>query len=525
MRRTIILAAALAIMLLGFWGTMVIYFDEARLKGLVSGQLSEQFGRRVEIVGALRFSFFPRLHVEAADVIIAGPGDDDERAMLRAQRVRMSLQLLPLLRGEFAPGQMQLSDAVVNLARWRDDARAADSLSAIRSAAQYLSGRSLQLRNISLLLPGDSGRLAGRVLIDQVELERFSLDRAVRFHFRGDLGDPALLESTSISGLLYVPAAPNRPVRLSNMQINGRLAGIDRPVSLAGDLTVSPDEPFRVALAGGRLLVGESQYDLTFNFHGGTLPAADLLLSGPQLDWSAFAAFPRQSIGVDPGWALAEIAARVDLRSQLQFRRLKLGDLVFSNARIDVRSHDAGLAVNLATVFPGGLIEATGVLTHQSPRSLAVDVSLSQADQLFQWFELPPVVNGSGEAKLFLSWPLEGNSGFQLEGRFDLWDGNWRVARANSDLAATEFDHFGGELRVTPGYLELVHFEVNGSDLSGHGWAAADLSAQVLGGEVYYGNVAGRRLALSGLLGQPQLAPVPPASQDEPVVEDEAPGR
>ncbi|HSH26322.1 MAG TPA: AsmA family protein, partial [Wenzhouxiangella sp.] len=160
MRRTIILAAALAIMLLGFWGTMVIYFDEARLKGLVSGQLSEQFGRRVEIVGALRFSFFPRLHVEAADVIIAGPGDDDERAMLRAQRVRMSLQLLPLLRGEFAPGQMQLSDAVVNLARWRDDARAADSLSAIRSAAQYLSGRSLQLRNISLLLPGDSGRLA-----------------------------------------------------------------------------------------------------------------------------------------------------------------------------------------------------------------------------------------------------------------------------------------------------------------------------------------------------------------------------
>ncbi|HSH27760.1 MAG TPA: hypothetical protein VK972_08370, partial [Wenzhouxiangella sp.] len=142
--------------------------------------------------------------------------------------------------------------------------------------------------------------------------------------------------------------------------------------------------------------------------------------------------------------------------------------------------------------------------------------------------ELPPVVAGSGEAKLSLSWPLEGSSGFELEGRFDLWDGNWRVARADSDSAATEFDHFSGVLRVTPGYLELAHFEVSGGDLSGHGWAAADLSAQVLGGEVYDGNVADRRLALSGSIGQPQLAPAPPpppASQDEPVVEDEAPGQ
>jgi uncharacterized protein involved in outer membrane biogenesis len=108
MRRTIILAAALGIIVLGLWGTAVIYFDESRLKGIISDRLSEQVGRRVEIVGALEFSLFPRPRLEAREVVIGASGNEDGRAVFRAARVSMSLRLIALLRGDLAPGRIQL---------------------------------------------------------------------------------------------------------------------------------------------------------------------------------------------------------------------------------------------------------------------------------------------------------------------------------------------------------------------------------------------------------------------------------
>ncbi|MDZ7789592.1 MAG: AsmA family protein [Xanthomonadales bacterium] len=105
MRRTIILAAALSIILLGLWGTAVIYFDEDRLKAIVSDRLSEQIGRRVEIVGRLRFSLFPSARIEAGGVIVQGPPGVPGAATLRADRVELALRLAPLLRGELSPGE------------------------------------------------------------------------------------------------------------------------------------------------------------------------------------------------------------------------------------------------------------------------------------------------------------------------------------------------------------------------------------------------------------------------------------
>lgn len=526
MRRTIILAAALAIILLGLWGTAVIYFDEARLKGIVSDRLSEQIGRRVEIGGALEFNLFPRLELNAGDVVIAGSENDDGQAMLRAKRVSMSLRFLPLLQGELAPGRMQLGGAVVNLAASKENAGPADPLAAIRSSARLLSGQSLRLRDVTVVLPSDDDGAPRSVVIDYIALDRFSLDRNVAFRFRGELGEPPLIEEVNIDGMLHVPTSPDIPIRLRNMQLKGRLAQVDRPVSLSGDLTAARADPFRLALAGGQLRVGRSQYDMSFNIHSGNRRSADLLLSGPVLDWSAIKAFSTQSMGVNPASALAEISSRVDLRSQLQFDRLRIGDAVFAEARIDLRSHRNGLGVSLATVFPGGLIEASGVLTHQSPRSLALDASLSEFGRLLEWLELPAALEGSGEAQLTLSWPRESGSGFELEGRFDLWDGHWRVAGPASELADTAFDRFSGELRMTPGYLEVPRFQLTGSEIAGRGWAAVDLSGQELGGELRSAEQTAGWLSLSGSLSQPQLTPLTPPASDqagEPIVEDDQP--
>lgn len=514
MRRTIILAAALAIIVLGLWGTAALYFDESRLKGMVADRLSEQVGRRVEIVGALRFSLFPRFEVEARDVIIAGPEGDKAPATMRAQRVRMNLRFLPLLKGELVPAQMQLSGAVINLANAGSDGNSGP-LAAIRSSARLLSGRSLRLQDVTLVLPGVVDGAPRSMTIEFIEFDRFSLDRSVAFRFSGNLGDPALLDEVSVEGMLHVPASADYPVRLRDMRFRGRLIALDEYVSLTGDLTAVPDSPFRISLAGGRLLVGEQPFDLSISYHGGDVPAVDLLLTAEVFDWLAVKSVAGRSLNVELETLLAALSERVDLRSQLQFDRLRIASAEFSNARVDLRSRPEGMGVNVATVFPGGLVEASGVVTGQPPDSLIVDVSLAELEQMLEWRELPIVMDGSGESTLTLSWPLEGRSGYQLEGRYELWDGYWRVGREDEELTVHEFDQFDGELRMTPGYLEIAHYEITGSELSGSGWAAVELPDGTLGGELMSDGVQASILALSGSLTRPQLTRLTPVLSTE----------
>ncbi|WP_376696399.1 AsmA family protein [Wenzhouxiangella sp. EGI_FJ10305] len=526
MRRTIILAAALAIIVLGLWGTATLYFDEARMKGLFADRLSERVGRRVEIVGALRFSLFPRPEVEAEDVIIAGPEGDEATATMRAQSVRMNLRILPLLKGELAAAQMRLRGAVINLASTGSENRSSGPMVAIRSSARLLSGRSLSLQDVTLLMPGRVDGAPRSMNIDFIEFDRFSLDQNVAFRFSGDLGDPLLLDEVSVKGMLNVPASEEHPVRLRDMQLRGRLLALDEHVSLSGDLTAGPADPVRISLAGGRLIVGERPFDLSVSYHGGANPAADLLVTAEVLDWSSVRESAALSLNLELETLLAALAERIDLRSQLQFDRFRVASSEFSNARIDLRSRPEGMGVNLATVFPGGLIEASGVMTGRGADSLIVDVSLADLGQLLEWREVPPVVDGSGEATLTLSWPIEDRSDYRLEGRYELWDGYWRVGRDQGEPAVNEYVQFNGDLRMTPGYLEIPSYEITGSELSGTGWAAVELPDGTLGGELMGIGMEPSYLALSGSLTRPQLtrmAPVLPAEQGEaaPLVEDE----
>src|SRR5699024_7552488 len=96
--------------------------------------------------------------------------------------------------------------------------------------------------------------------------------------------------------------------------------------------------------------------------------------------------------------------------------------------RIDLRSRATGLGVNLAGVFPGGLLEAEGKLQRANPQSLSLDVCLASARSLLEWLQLPPAVEGSGEAVLSLRWPHDNGGGYQLAGRFELWDGRLALA-------------------------------------------------------------------------------------------------
>ncbi|MDZ7789591.1 MAG: hypothetical protein U5L08_03680 [Xanthomonadales bacterium] len=357
-----------------------------------------------------------------------------------------------------------------------------------------------------------------------MELERFSLDRPVAFRFRGDLGEPSLLEAVEIEGFLMVPASPDSAVRLRDMRLVGQLPGQDTTLSLSGDLTTRSDDPLRLILSGGRLRIGSSEFDISFNYQAGEPPAVDLLLSGAELDGAMAARTLAQRLALNAAGLLAVVAKRIDLRSQLQFDRLRFGAIGLANARVDLRSKSGGLTVRLSAAFPGGMVDANGVLSASEPGSVAIDVSLAEFSQLLDALELPAVAGGSGEARLLLHWPAAAASGFLLTGEADLWQGFWRVVGDGDgeEPVRREFDRFSTDIRLTPGFLELPAFVVQGSDLAGAGWAAVELEGGRLGGEFLASGPSAGRFDLSGTVSRPRLAPaVPGDAEGEPAEQQE----
>ena len=118
-----------------------------------------------------------------------------------------------------------------------------------------------------------------------------------------------------------------QPVRLGDMRLVGQLPGQDTTLSLSGDLTTRSDDPLRLILSGGRLQVGSREFDISFNYQAGAPPTVDLLVSGAELDGASAAGTLARRLNLDAAGLLAAAAQRIDLRSQLQFDRLRFGAL------------------------------------------------------------------------------------------------------------------------------------------------------------------------------------------------------
>lgn len=513
MRRTIILAAALAIILLGLWGTVVIYFDQARLRSIMSDRLSSELGRRVEIAGAVDVSFFPRPALTLGDVLVASTDGDDDPIDLTAREISMTLRLLPLLRGELAPGRMSLDGAVIDLSRAETGGRAGASLA---GAARLLSGRSLQLRDVTVRLPGQER--PQEIVVDAIDLDRFSLDETVALRFRGDLGRPAVLSDASLSASLFVPSGAGAPVRLRDAELSGRLTPFSQTLDFTGDLSLGMDPTPRLTLSGGRVQIGDSRMDLSFDYRSGESAALDLLASVDRL--------PRAFRGLLLGMAagaetlapeLSAWSQRVDVRAQLQLDRLRLPVLDLADVRIDLRSRTAGLGVDLLAAFPGGLVEASGVLTDEASQHMALDLSLAEAARLFRTADGRVLLGGSGKGRGRILWPGVEGSPFSIEGELQLWDGFWAVAADNeAEPAQRAFAEFSAQLRYTPGYLAIPQFTVAGAELSGEGWAGAELPDGALAGEFLPVGGGGPALSIGGRLDAARLS-APAASESDSV--------
>ena len=506
MRRTLMLLASLAIILLGLWGSAVIYLDEQRLKSIVSSHLSAQSGRKVDIRGSLSLRLFPRPRIHAEDVVVAAPEGFDGPKFLSVDELSMSVRLLPLVTGSLTPREVRLSGATMNLYSDEIGRSSVDGLvrspdTGIRRGAELLATRQMRLEDIRIVINDTSVDQSRTVNIELVEFDQFAFDEALAFRFRGNLGDPPLLSMIDVEGLLMVPSTRERPVRLSNMRLSGELAGSGVPIQLFGNVSLLSVPEFELELEDGRLELADQQVSIVGHYIGWERPYLQLDIQAERL------AFGLETDMTGEGNAqLLALLGSMDSDVEARIGELQMQGMTFEGINLRLSGRDGQLLVeDLEGMMPGAVVSGHGGwhLTHD-PAEGGVEMTLSvdDAGQLLAALDLPPAVEGIGQ--VHWSWlrspPLTG-AGRLAEGRFELWDGRLKMA----DDESVDFYRMAGSFMHSPGVFDVPEFALTLPDVEFLGWLSVALETGSIGGRLVRVD-EGSEISLAGLIGQPELS-------------------
>ena len=91
-----------------------------RLHREIETRVTQATGRAFRINGALAFSLFPSLGLDARDVTLANVPGGHARDMVRMDRMRIAVKLWPLLSGRIEVGEIVLEKPVIALEVSRD---------------------------------------------------------------------------------------------------------------------------------------------------------------------------------------------------------------------------------------------------------------------------------------------------------------------------------------------------------------------------------------------------------------------
>jgi len=506
MRRTLILAAALGIIALGLWGTFTVLLDEARMKGLLADRLSEQTGRRVEIVGPVTFSLFPRPRLEARQLVMTGADGASAPGRVAVESMHADLRLGPLIRGRIAPERMRFEGVTVHLDGNAAEVAAESSppgAGADAERAAVPAGTATERRE----------RPPARITVSRVELERFAPDRPVRFHFEGGIGP---FRTAVIDGRLTVSSGPGQALRLGDMRATARFDSLGLDARLEGGVAMSADGPLGITLEGGKLELGEQVFRLDARYRGGTRPALSWSLSGEQLTWSKLTHLGPDHVGAVAWRRFGELSHDMSLGGRIVIDRARLGPLALTDTRMELSTQaGAGLDVAFAASLPGGYIEGTGLATGGPDDFLQVDLAADDIGRVLAGLGRPADLTGSGEARLFLRFLPGDGFGIALDGSFRLWDGQWLLAGIGNEDRPVAFDLVSGTLQSGGGHLDLAQLSLHGGDLDAQGFAAVELASGVVAG-LLHDQRAPRQYELTGSLGQMRLDAVAPDGQETP---------
>lgn len=548
MRTLLIFIAAIVVIVLGAWATLVLYFDEERLKTIAVEQVRSQTGRELVLGGPLELKVFPRISLVARDVTLSGPDRYSGPELFQADQFRMSLALLPLLRGEVETGAISLERAEINIHTDRSGSSSLDGLggrdrsgsddeaqpeSDSRGDRSGLTTEQIRLDNVRLIVSDAGSGDRQQVLVDRLELEAFRFDAPVGFVFEGSIGDPVTVSELKVTGTVTVPSGAG-PVQVRGLELNAVAAGL--PVALSGQADVQTGSTPRATFPDGQLRLGEDRFEVSFSFVGGDRPRVSATLRGESMDVDRLLdSLPQAQEDPDPAAESPLLAFQaLDLDAELALERMQISGLTLTGIQSELSARNGVIRLEpLRGALSGGRVDAVASIdVNPSPAvvTLRPVFELESLGEALSPWGLDRFLSGSGRLSLDLnargldaeailaSLYGSGEYGFR-NGAIQGLDFNAIVSGlAERDLAQAALAGVGGETRfrdltgvlnVTDGTVLLPDLNLVTDRMSVNGDVAIGLADLGLDGRLRLDDERFDRIPLSvgGTLLEPKLTP------------------
>lgn len=545
MRVMLIFLAAIVVIILGLWATLVLYFDEERLKQIAIEQVRAQTGRELQIDGPLTLDIFPRISLVANDVKLSGPEDFEGPNLFEADELRISLSILPLLRGEIETGDIGLDNARLVIHTDRAGRNSLDGLAGVKgseAAGDQSSGdqTSVSTGNIALsrarvTVTDDAADARQVFVVERMEVDSFAFDRPVSFKFAGGIGDPLIVEDIDVEGTLTVPSGAG-PIVVQEFGMTAEASGL--PIGLSGRAILNPGPPLTAQFEDGLLNLNGKRFETSFSYRDGNQPKIDGRLTGEMLNVDAIlAVLPG---GEDAPEDLEDeespllLFKEFDVDATLELERAIVSGLELDTVRARLRSREGVITIDpLSGGLPGGRVDAVVMADlNTAPPVVQIDPvfdlqSLSKA--LGPW-KLDNFVTGAGIMELGLSAQgLDVNailSTLSGRGEYDFHDGSIKGLNLDGMVqglssrniaqavrtgvgGTTEFQSLVGAISIEDGTINLPGMKIITELLGITGDVRIGIADLSLDGQI---RLEGERLnripiALDGTLTKPKLVP------------------
>ncbi|MDT8448865.1 MAG: AsmA family protein [Wenzhouxiangellaceae bacterium] len=497
MRALLIFIAAVVVIILGIWATLVIYFDEARLKQIATEQVRAQTGRELQINGPLELDFFPGVSLVAREVSLSGPKRYTGPELFTADEFRMSLSLLPLLSGRIETGDIELEQARVNI---HTDASGVSSLDGLTggetaevpagAAPEVTTGR-IQLQDIRLTVSNAATDSRQVFVVERLGIESFRYDEPVAIEYRGSVGDPPTVSDIDLSGKVTVPSGPG-PVKVSDLSVTAQASGL--PLALSGNAEVRTGPPLVARFSDGLIRLGDHEFQSDFAYRDGERPSIEATLTGKMLDVDALLAAlppteaPDDGAPAEPGGGQAAAEAEspllllrdMDLDARLDLERMRVSGLELQNIKARMQAVDGVVTIDpLSGALSGGRVDAIATidLNAEPPDvRLAPVFDLESLSSALEPWGLDRFLTGSGVLDMELNArglepsailaTLNGSGrynfsdgsikGLNLDGMVDALASRDVVQAASAGVGGTtKFETFAGTLEIRDGTIRM----------------------------------------------------------------------
>ncbi len=495
MRNLVIALSALAIMMLGIYGSVVILFDQDRIKSMISDQVEQRVGRRVEIHGEVRLRMFPGLRISAEQVVMSGPEQFEGPDLFQADQLDAQVRLLPLIRGRVDPSIIRINGIRLNLLEDSDGVNSLDGLLNLvgsESPDRSETGATVSLENIVVSTGRDGQDLRESLELERMDVDGFALGQPLQFRFRGSLGEPALFDYLEVDGLLVSPEADR--LRLSNMRMAGVVDQGHYDLEMLGNVSISMNDRLSFSLDGGKLNFNDHQFDMNLRYGGADRPSFSARLSAGLIDVDVLQVLERVAMVPElPDDSGAKTAMRgMDFDVDLDIEQIATLGMVVDGMVMRVTGRDGLVQIqSVEGRVPGAGVTGSAELDLRFPESdwqVGLQLDVMEMASLLEAMRLDGSLEGAGPVTMNMQSSINPETGQGIwtgTAQVEMVDGAWpligKLTRGLSDLQSDDrFEFLTMKVAIDEERMHLADLHLFTADLE----LGGDLTMSLADGEL-----------------------------------------